>query len=216
MSPKGEIATKRADAPNNFYDSLSQPEQDAFDRSGACGFRPERDENGRWIGLSTTADDRLGPFPTIEELAIAAEKFFEANGGKAIQEADLEDSAATPEDEPQQQGGNVVKIKQNAKGQQYLDGQEPEIDPEVATAAGEYHSFKMERVNLQNKEKVAKEKLIAVVNRKKHLFETDPDNSNAKIYEISPELRVRAQKDWTESITTEDPRNAKRKGKKAA
>lgn len=203
-------ATTKARTPDELYDSLGEPGQALWDQIVALGFRPEKDEHGNWWGLSINGDDKLGPFESLSVLT------QEVTRHTALPEP-LTEPPGVDEPEPEKQGGNVVKIKQNSTGQQYLEGQEPELDSELASVSGEYQALKIDRVNLQKKESVAKENLEQVVKRKKHLFKTDPDNTNDRIYEITPEFRIRIGKEFTETITTETGLlGTKKKGKKAA
>jgi hypothetical protein len=188
-----DTATKKAEQPNELYDSLDETARSVWDLIGSMGYRPDRDDKTlEWYALAMQGDDKIGPKPTLSDLA------------EAVQ-------AAVPENKD-----NVIKIKQDSKGQQYLDGQEPELDPELAAAAGDYQAYKIDRVNLQKKESVSKEKLEEVVKRKKHLFKTDPNNSNDKIFEITPDFRIRIGKEWTEKITTETGPVKKKSGLKKA
>jgi hypothetical protein len=78
---------------------------------------------------------------------------------------------------------------------------EPVVDSEIASAAGKYHSIKTDRVNMLNKETQAKEELVDICHRKRHLFKADPDNTNAKIYKCG-DLVIRMENEVKEKIST--------------
>lgn len=168
---------KTAEVPNELYDSLDTAGQQAWDHIGRLGFRPERDEENRWVALSMTGDDKVGPKPTISDLAEAVQEFVGEDG-------------------------KVIKIPADSKGNRYFEGMEPVVDAEIAAAAGKYHSIKMERCDLSNQEKVAKSELVEVCHRKPELFKVDPDNTLEKIYKVG-DLVIRIEKEITEKITTE-------------
>jgi chaperonin cofactor prefoldin len=184
MARGSEAAAKKsAGEPNDLYDKLTTDEQQIFDSIDAKGFRPERDESLRWHALATNGDDKVGPAPTLSDLAIDVDQYLEAAG-------ELEDAA------------KVTKIKEDSRGNRYLDGMEPVVDQEIAAAAGKYHAIKTERVALTTKEVAAKDELAEVCHRKKEFFKVDPDNTNAKIYKVG-DLVVRIQNEFKEKISTE-------------
>lgn len=179
MSQNANVA-KMGKIPNELYDTLSSTEQSVFDLIGSMGFRPDRDEQTlEWYALSISGDSKVGPFPTLSDLA------------EAVQ-------AAQPEDTP----NKVKKIKADSRGNRYFDGMEPIVDQEVADAAGRYHAIKTERCEWTAKEVAAKADLAEVCHRKPHLFKPDPENSREKIYKVG-DLVVRVANKVKEEITTE-------------
>lgn len=173
-------AEKVAKMPNELYDNLSEAEQTIYDLIGSMGFRPDRDEKTlEWVALSISGDKKIGPKPTLSDLA------------EAVQ-------AEQPEDAPDK----VKKIKADTRGNRYFEGMEPIVDQEIADAAGKYHAIKTERCELTTKEVAAKDELAEVCHRKPHLFKVDPDNSREKIYKVG-DLVVRIANEIKEKITTE-------------
>ena len=174
---KGSEATKKSAAvPDELYDTLNTEEQQAWDLIGSLGFRPDRDNDLRWHALAIQGDQKIGPSATIFDLA-------------AVVQATVG-------------GDDSMKIKADSKGNRYLEGMEPVVDAEIATAAGNYHAIKSERCALTTREVAAKEALVEVCHRKKDLFKADPDNTNAKIYKVG-DLVVRIANEFKEKISTE-------------
>jgi hypothetical protein len=173
--------------PYELYDALSATEQEVFDLIGSLGFRPDKNDDGKWIGLALAGDDILGPVKKLSQLAEAAQKHVASNG--------VHIPAAADED-------SETLIEEDTRGNRYLPGTEPIVDKEIAAAAGKYHALKTERVELLAKELDAKDELIGICHTKSELFKPDPDNSNAKIYKVG-DLVVRIQNEWKEKITTE-------------
>lgn len=176
-------AVTTAEVPDELYDALNEDEQLIFDGIAAKGFRPERDENLRWYALATQGDQKVGPNPTISDLAIAVDRVLDAAGELA-------------------DGEKVTKIKEDSKGNRYLDGMEPVVDQEIAAAAGKYHAIKTERCEFTRQETVAKDELAEVVHRKLSLFKVDPDNTKEKIYKVG-DLVIRIANEVKEKISTE-------------
>lgn len=179
-------ATSRAKTPNDLYDTLNETQQEVWDLIGHLGFRPDRDEENKWYAYAMKGDDKIGPKPTLSDLAEAVQKFVsERDGEKADSEAP-----------------RAEKLKENSKGDRYLDGMEPIVDPELAAAAREYHAIKTERCQMTAKETTAKDDLAEVCHRKKDLFKVDPENTNHKIYKVG-DITVRVANEFKEKITTE-------------
>lgn len=178
MPRNGTSIRKSADTPDEIYDTLSQTDQDAFDAISRVGFRPDRDEKLRWFALSTTADKKIGPKPTLSDLAIAVQE--------AAPDAD----------------SNVIKLPTNSKGDRFLEGMEPIVDAEIAKAAGEYHALKNEHGDATRRLKTAKDDLAVICHSKKDLFKTDPENTADKIYKVG-DIVIRMHNEFTEKITTE-------------
>lgn len=176
MARNGRSATAASAAPDELYDTLNTDEQQAWDIIGQHGFRPDRDSELRWHALAINGDQKIGPEPTISDLA---QSVLVSIGDEA-----------------------AIKIKADSKGNRYLDGMEPIVDQEIASAAGAYHAIKTERCALTTKEVAAKDALAEVCHRKKELFKADPDNTNAKIYKVG-DLVIRIQNEFKEKITTE-------------
>jgi hypothetical protein len=181
-------AKSKASSPDELYDTLPETSQDVWDMIGRQGFRPDRDESLQWWAYATQGDDKIGPKPTLSDLATAVQEFVDKkDSGKS----------KTNGSEPQ-----VEKLPANSKGDKYLPGMEPVVDKEIAAAAGKYHAVKTERCDLSRQEKVAKDELAEVCHRKKALFKVDPDNTLAKIYRCG-DLVIRMENKLEEKITTE-------------
>lgn len=176
-------ATSKAKAPDELYDTLPEASQGVWDMIGHLGFRPDRDEKMEWYALAVTGDEKIGPKPTLSDLAEAVQASVSAK-----------ENGEPPKAE---------KLKTNpGNKKQYLDGMEPIVDPEIAAAAGKYHAIKTERCELSNQEKVAKTELAEVVHRKPELFKVDPSNTKEKIYKVG-DLVVRISNEIKENISTE-------------
>lgn len=182
-------ATTKAATPDELYDTLNETQQAVWDLIGSMGFRPDRDEELKWWALARVGDDKIGPKPTLSDLAEAVQKFVsekEAAGSNG--------NGSAPKAE---------KLKVNpGNKKQYLDGMEPVVDPEIAAAAGKYHALKTERVALLKEELVAKDELAELCHNKPELFKADPDNTKEKIYKIG-DLLIRMANEIKEKITTE-------------
>lgn len=186
---KGKLAsaaTSKAKTPDELYDTLNETQQEVWDLIGHLGFKPRRDENLQWWADATQSEGVIGPKATQSDLAEAVQKFVSDRDGE---KADT--------DAPK-----VEKLKENSKGDRYLDGMEPIVDPEIAAAAGAYHAIKTERCQLTAQEVSAKDVLAEVCHRKKELFKADPDNTNHKIYKVG-DITVRVANEFKEKITTE-------------
>jgi hypothetical protein len=197
MSPH-DSATKKAQSPTEIYDELSQDEQDTFDRIAATGFKPEPSGRG-WKAVNANGDT-IGPCPTLSELE--TETVDEPVAENSTSDEDEKEETDDVETEDETPGGKLHKIAADSRGNQFLPGQEPIVDSEIAAAAGKYHAIKIDRCNLTTKEVAAKEDLIDICHRKKHLFKADPENTNAKIYKVG-DLVVRIQNEFKEKVTTE-------------
>lgn len=183
--------TAVAKEPQEIYDDLSQNEQDTFDRIAATGWKPV--PAGRGWKAEKEGQDDIGPFPTLSELETAigpdADVSVEENDDSLLDEpSDLHE-------------GKVIKIPADSNGNRFFEGMEPVVDSEIASAAGKYHSIKTDRVNLLNKETQAKEELVDLCHRKRHLFKADPENTNAKIYKCG-DLVIRMENEVKEKIST--------------
>lgn len=172
--------TKTAVEPNELYDTLDDTGQQVWDLIGRMGFRPDKDEENRWFALAVTGDKKIGPKPTLSDLAEAVQE--------AVNSSDDAD--------------NVMKIPADSKGNRYFEGMEPVVDAEIAAAAGKYHSIKMERCELSRQETVAKDELAEVCHRKLGLFKADPDNTKERIYKVG-DLVIRIANEVKEKISTE-------------
>ena len=185
MAKNGNLAsaaTTKAGTPQELYDTLNETQQEVWDLIGHLGFRPERDENLQWWALAINGDDKIGPKPTLSDLAEAVQEFINAK--------------------EQGEAPKAEKLKADSKGNRYLEGMEPVVDPEIAAAAGKYHAIKTERCELTAKEVSAKDELAEVCHRKPQLFKVDPDNSKEKIYKVG-DLVIRIANEVKEKITTE-------------
>lgn len=192
--------TATAKDPKELYDELSQNEQDTFDRIAATGYKPEPSGRGWATGQG---EERIGPFPTLAELETAVNESLDGNTIAEKSASDEDGNQATDvETEEETPSGKLHKIAADSRGNQFLPGQEPVVDSEIAAAAGKYHSIKIDRCNLTTKEVAAKEDLIDIIHRKKHLFKADPENTNAKIYRVG-DLVVRIANEFKEKVTTE-------------
>lgn len=205
MSPHGSHKPAKAKSePNELYDKLSQTGQDVWDLIGSHGFRPDQNEKKEWIALATQGDDIIGPCESLSALGTAVEQHVKAKAkADSAKKPDKKvKEAADKTNSPVEPGAKLHKIAEDHKGNRYLPGQEPIVDSEIAAAAGKYHAIKIDRCNLTTKEVAAKEELIDICHRKKHLFKADPENTNAKIYKVG-DLVVRIQNEVKEKVTTE-------------
>lgn len=192
---------------DDAYDQLSLDERDAFDAIAAAGYKPVQAGRG-W--KAEKDGGTIGPFPDLQQLNDAV---FVETEQVFPNEIDEPEGDVIPDETiegmPTEKEPKVIKLDADADGNRYLEGMEPVVDSEIASAAREYHAFKTDRVNLLNKETQAKEKLIDICHRKRHLFKSDPENTNAKIYKAG-DLVIRMENEVKEKISTE----IKREGKK--
>jgi hypothetical protein len=191
----GKDATKqKATQPDDLYDKLKPTEQEVYDLIGSMGFRPDRDEKTlEWYALAMQGDQKIGPKPTLSDLA------------EAVQ-------AAVPDTKD-----NVVKLKQDHKGNTYFEGMEPIVDEQLAAAALEEFADK-EAWNLAGKKKKkSKDALEAIAAAKRHLFRPDPDNSNSLIYRVGG-IEISIEKEFKTKVKTRriDDEDDEKDVKKAA
>lgn len=188
--------TAVAKEPQEIYDDLSQDEQDIHDHIAEQGWKPIA--AGRGWKADNADGSSVGPFPTLAELESAVFEAINNIPAEAIDAVEQEDV----ETEDESPGGKLHRIAADSQGNRYLPGTEPVVDSEIAAAAGKYHAIKVDRCNLTTKEVAAKEELIDICHRKKHLFKADPENTNAKIYKVG-DLVVRIQNEFKEKVSTE-------------
>lgn len=180
-------ATKPAAVPNELYDSLDPTARDVWDLIGSLGFRPEKDDNGEWIGLSVSGDDKLGPFVSLSKLGEEAQRFV------------------AKEEEASTNGtgkGKVVKLKADHKGNRYLPGAEEEVDQELKDAAFEEYADKENWKEAGKKKKESKARLENLAGQKRKLFYADPENSSDLIYKVGG-ITIRMAKEFTVKVKTE-------------
>jgi hypothetical protein len=178
MARNGKAAEADAKIPDELYDRLKPTEQEVFDLIGSWGFRPDRDEKTlEWYALALQGDKKIGPKPTLSDLA------------EAVQ-------AAVPDTKD-----NVVKLKQDHKGNTYFEGMEPIVDEQLAAAALEEFADKEAWNEAGKKKKKSKDALEAIAAAKRHLFRPDPDNSNSLIYRVGG-IEISIEKEFKTKVKT--------------
>lgn len=100
MAPHGSAKKASAKEPKDVYDELSQDEQDAFDRIGSMGWKPEQAGRG-WAAVRD--DQRVGPESSLEDLANSVSAF----GPSSEVENDATDAGDA---EPQPKKHKLVKL----------------------------------------------------------------------------------------------------------
>jgi len=160
-----------------------------MDELKQLGWRTEKLGSG-WSAYEINGDRRIGPARSLAALHTAV---LLETGNKFELPAVVNDVDAAAGD---------VELEENSKGERYLPGTAPIVNQELAAAIGKYHAIKTDRVGLTNKEKEAKDELIALCHIHEKLFVPDPDNDDAKIYRAG-DLVVRVSVKKTEEVKTE-------------
>jgi hypothetical protein len=152
------------------------------------GYTVETGENS-FTALEIDGEDVIGPATTIAALHTLVKQ---AVGNRF---------PLPKEDPAPAKDSNLEELAADSKGRTWLPGSGPIVDKAIAAAAQVYEEIKMERVKLSNREKVAKDDLIAQVHLKPELFTTDPNDSNSKVYVVS-DIEIRIKNEIVEKIST--------------
>jgi len=155
------------------------------------GYTVETGENS-FTALEIDGEDVIGPATTIAALHTLVKQ---AVGNRFPLPKEDDDPA------PAEAGSDLEELAADSKGRTFLPGAGPVVDKAIAAAAQAYEEVKMKRVELSNREKVAKADLIAQVHLKPELFTPDPKDSNSKIYVVA-DIEIRITNEIAEKITT--------------
>lgn len=207
-----ETAVDGVSEPQELYDTLTETEQGVFDLIGAMGFKPDKDDAGRWVGLSISGDDLIGPVGTLSKLHKAVEDFVESFD-LGVDDTPLTDALLAAEDlttEGTEDGDSEgsddsetleaqVELTEDHRGRVFLPGTGPIVDQQLADAAGEFLAADIEWKDAGKRRTTAQQALRTTAGLKKDLFTPDPDNSNAVIYHAGG-ITIRISKTEKEEI----------------
>lgn len=189
---KAKTATAAAAEPQEFYDSLDATSRDTWDAIGSYGWQPEKTDDGWW---AMKDGKTVGPFEYLGTLLDEVQKAETGEAGAESSTSDKGEKDATSDVE-------VTELDEDHKGNTYLPGVKPIIDPQLASVAGDYFAANTEWKDAGKKRTEKKAALDAVVMTKRHLFHPDPDNSNSLIYHAGG-LLIRMAKETATAITVE-------------
>jgi hypothetical protein len=172
------ITTKAVNEPADLYDTLTQSDQDVFDRIGTLGYIPEQGNSGLWLAKKRADPKRIavGPANNLKDLLsriqdeIAEEKEFDND----VDSGEMDDSESVDLVDY----SNAEPTADSPAGDGYLfPGMKPtqqKAVPALATAILNYESYKRERMDALAKEVEAKTEVVGLMRANKDALAFDP------------------------------------------